>query len=217
VYEFYGWFLVSTGDVPRGLEEARRSVELDPLSGETNALYGFDLYFARRYEEAIAQLKKTLALDDTYYWAHEFLGRAYAQTGRPADAKRELLRSQELSGAWIPWLTAAVGRVAADSGDRVEALRILDELHTHAKTEYVPAYYVAHLEIGLGRIDDVFTHLEKSLEEKSLWTGWLAVDPDLDAIRADPRFGTLMKKCGFSAATSPPTPPRPRASAGSPS
>ena len=33
-----------------------------------------DYYFARRYDEAIAQLRKTLEMDPDFYFAHRGLG-----------------------------------------------------------------------------------------------------------------------------------------------
>jgi Tfp pilus assembly protein PilF len=69
-HEMSGWYLVGTGHIDEGLAESWRGVELDPLSPEINTVLGFNLYFARRYEEAIQQLRTALASDPDYWWAH---------------------------------------------------------------------------------------------------------------------------------------------------
>ena len=52
----------------------KRALELEPLAVPTNACFGQNLYLARRYDEAISQLQKTIELDSTHYDAHGWLG-----------------------------------------------------------------------------------------------------------------------------------------------
>jgi tetratricopeptide (TPR) repeat protein len=56
------------------------NLELDPLSLINNADLGTAYYFARRYDEAIDQLRKTLEMDPSFYPAHASLGRAFEGT-----------------------------------------------------------------------------------------------------------------------------------------
>ena len=56
-HEFYGCYLVSMGRLDEGINEGRRAAALDPLSAEISSILGGqDLYFARRYDEAITEL-----------------------------------------------------------------------------------------------------------------------------------------------------------------
>jgi hypothetical protein len=48
------------GRTEEGLDHARRSVALDPLSVEFASLLGWELYFARRYDEAVVELRKCI-------------------------------------------------------------------------------------------------------------------------------------------------------------
>ncbi|MCI0442050.1 tetratricopeptide repeat protein [bacterium] len=57
------------------LEIAR---QLDPLALWVNAQLGYALFVDRQYEEAVAQLQKTLELNDHFYLAHMFLGIVYS-------------------------------------------------------------------------------------------------------------------------------------------
>src|ERR1700720_4472287 len=61
------WFgsgpLLALGRFYESIVEAKRSIELDPLSMINKADFGNDYYFARRYDEAIAQLRKTIEIE----------------------------------------------------------------------------------------------------------------------------------------------------------
>ena len=89
---------LAIGHIDEGLAESRRAVELDPLSPEINTALGFNLYFARRYDEAIKQLRTTIAIDPDYWWAHEWLGRAYARVGRFSEAIAEMRTAHSWTG-----------------------------------------------------------------------------------------------------------------------
>ena len=57
-----GWFLVLMGRIEEGLDHNRRSVALDPVSFENAVLLGWDLYFARHYDDAVAETRKAMDL-----------------------------------------------------------------------------------------------------------------------------------------------------------
>jgi TolB-like protein/Tfp pilus assembly protein PilF len=64
------WFanslLVSLGRFDDAVREGKRAVELDPLSLIINADFGSTLVLARRYDEAIEQLRRTIAFDSNF-------------------------------------------------------------------------------------------------------------------------------------------------------
>ena len=60
------------------IEQARA---LEPFSPIINANLGRVLYHARRYEEAIAHLEKTLELDPAFVLTHHRLGLAFEANG----------------------------------------------------------------------------------------------------------------------------------------
>ena len=196
-HEFYGWYLISVGETDAGLAESRRAVELDPLSPEANTVLGFNLLFARRYDEAIRQLRSAVAVDPDYFWSHEYLGRALAQKGQWAEALAELRTARALPGSFVPEIDSAIGRAYADKGDRAEALKVLSQLEDNRRRSFVPAYALAVVQAGLGDSDNAFRLLEESYSERGLWMSWVGVDPDLDRLRSDPRFKTLLRKVGL--------------------
>jgi len=76
-------------------EDARgigfRALEIDPLSLIINRVYGDMLLNARRYDEAIAQYRKTIEMDPNFPTTHNGLGRAYEVKGMYDQAVAEYL------------------------------------------------------------------------------------------------------------------------------
>jgi hypothetical protein len=46
----------------------------------------------------------------------------------------------------------------------------------------------------LGEIDLALTRLEEAYEARDFWMVWLKVQPEFDALRAEPRFQRLLRK-----------------------
>jgi len=202
-HEFYGWYLVAAGQVDEGLAESRRAVELDPLSSETNTYLGVNLYLARRYDEAIRQLRGAISTDPDYGWAKLWLGRALARVGKLTEALAELRTG--LGQGWTnPEFESALGRAYADAGNRPEAEKVLDRFRERLQVGFVPAYSIATVHVGLGHIDEAFDWLAKAEAERSYYIPWLKLDPELDPLRADPRFAALLKKVGMEPRASTP-------------
>src|SRR5690349_11009706 len=66
--------LSALGQFERAIAEGKRAVELDPLSLVINTDLGQDFFYARRYDEAIVYLRKTIEMDPRFYFAHWVLG-----------------------------------------------------------------------------------------------------------------------------------------------
>src|SRR5437762_2799876 len=79
------WFgndtLAALGRFEQAIAESKRAVELDPLSIVINADLGGTFYYARHYDEAAAQLRKTLGMDPTDFYARYNLGIALQAQG----------------------------------------------------------------------------------------------------------------------------------------
>ena len=90
--------LVSLARFDEAIAEGERAVELDPLSPVINVDLGITLYFARRYDESARQLRKTLALDPAFFYAHFNLGGALAGERRSFPARwRNSEEAEQLS------------------------------------------------------------------------------------------------------------------------
>jgi hypothetical protein len=89
---------------------------------------------------------------------------------------------------------AALGHLAVLRGQRAEAERALAALTEAARMRYVSPVDFARLHLVLGDFDGAFEWLERAYAERRGWLTYLKVEPLLDPIRGDPRFGELVRK-----------------------
>jgi hypothetical protein len=66
--------------------------------------------------------------------------------------------------------------------------------------KYVSPYDLAMIHVGLKETDEAFEWLRRALEERSVWLGYLSVEPQLDPLRSDPRFQELLGATGLPTA-----------------
>ncbi len=150
-------------------------------------------YFARRYDEAIDQLRKTLEMDPGFYYAHWQLGLAFEAKGALEAAIEEYQKARALNDD--PWVLALVGHAYASSGNKTEASKILEQLKELSKQRYVSAYSFAIVYLGLGDKEEALRWLEESYQDRAGFDiANIKVDPILDPLRGDPRFEALAQK-----------------------
>jgi len=191
----YGWLLMCTGRIDKGIAENKRGQELDPLSLDTNTYLGMNLYYTCHYEAAAEQLQNTLEIEPDFWFARAYLGRALGKLGRLPQAIAELQKAAQLSGG-IADAWSGLGVAYTTQGDETRAREILEKLK--AQTDpYVPPYGVAAVYANLGEKDHAFENLQKAYEQGSIYMTFLVVDPEMDPLRSDPRFAQLLHKMGL--------------------
>jgi TolB-like protein/Flp pilus assembly protein TadD len=185
--------LAALGRFDEAIAEGRQAVELDPLSLVINADLGGTYYFARRYDEAIAQQRKTLEMDPGFYFARFSLGEALAAKRAFDEAIVEYQKARALNDD--PYVLALLGNAYARSGNKTEALKILDQLKELSKQRYVNAYGFAVVYLGLGDNEEALRWLEQSYQDRAgSDVGWIRVDSLVDPLREDARFEALAEK-----------------------
>jgi tetratricopeptide (TPR) repeat protein len=185
-------FLSSLDRHTDAIAELKRALELAPLSFPGHTMLGRTYYHARRYDEAITQLRRATTLDVSPL-PRLWLGLALAAKGTYTEALEEL----EKTGDMIMVCVGARGYVLAQSGNRAEAEKVLDQMVARSKTSYVAGVHVAQVYVGLGKRDEALTWLEKAYAERAFPLIFLRVDPTWDVIRDDPRFVDLVRRVGI--------------------
>ena len=137
---------------------AKRAVELDPLSLIINAELGIDYFTARRYDEAIEQLLKTIEFDPRFYYAHWILGEALEMKGQLPEALKEYKKAAELDNDTA--MLGFIAEVSAKMGRRDEALKILAQLQQMASQRYVSDYTFALVNLALGENEEAIAWLD---------------------------------------------------------
>jgi len=191
-------WLLCQGRTEEALVWSRRARELDPL-GVTGLSNGWILFNARRYDEAIGELRSVLAVHSDYATAHWFLGSALIAVGRSDEAITALDKAVSLSGG-SPAVIGTLISAYAQSGHRTEALRLVDELKRRQRRNYVPAEAFVDAYLGLGERDQAFAWLDRAYREHSGILQILKVHPFFDPVRNDPRFVDLVHRVGLDQA-----------------
>ena len=182
-----------TGDFETAIAELRRAQQLDPLSLIINADLGVVFFNARRYDEAVAQLRKTIAMDPHFYYAHWTLGMALEMKGGFKEAFTEYSKAAELNDD--PLVVGLLARAYAKLGQRDQALQKLEQLKQAATHRYVEDYAFAFAYTGLGEKDKAIDWLERACREHTdPEIIVIKVDPMLDSLRGEPRFDALVQK-----------------------
>jgi eukaryotic-like serine/threonine-protein kinase len=195
-HHWYGvTYLTKTERFDEAIAELKRAQELDPLSLPINADVGNTYLQARQYDKAIEQLRKTIDMDQSFYFAHALLGMAYQMKGDFQGATAEYQQARQLNDD--SFVLALLGDVYAVSGRKDEALKMLDQLNQLSKQRFVWAYGIALVYVGLGDKDQAFKWLQKSLDDHEARINRLKVDPLFDSLRSDPRFDDLVKRIGL--------------------
>lgn len=180
------------------IEEKNHALEIDPLSVVVRTDLARILYFARDYDAALEQFHASLDMDPTFGSAYLWLANAYQQKGHYGQALDALKKGLELFGH-SPFARSRMAHGYAVAGDQAQARDTLKDLQALSEHQYVSAYDFALIYLGLRDFDEAFHSLHAAFEQRSLWLGYLNVEPQLDALRGDPRFDELRQRVGLPA------------------
>src|SRR5437773_8969770 len=89
MHNHYALCLIFFGRNQAAFAEMQRALDLDPLSPRFGFSSGWLHFFARQYDAAIDQYRKTLELDPSSVIAHEWLGYVYEKKQMAKEAIRE--------------------------------------------------------------------------------------------------------------------------------
>jgi serine/threonine-protein kinase len=195
-HHWFAWFQMVVGDHEGAWASMQRARELDPLSMPINSNLGFCHYFTRQYERAAEQFQTSLEMDTTFAEAQRGLGLCYIALGQHARALAALRKARSFSPGSTE-ITAQLGSACAHAGKTEEARKILRELDAAAKRRYVSPYDRAVVHAALGEADQAFALLEEACAERSYALAWVAIDPALDGLHADPRFAEVLRCVGL--------------------
>ena len=190
VLHCYSLMLADQGRFEEALALADRALAQDPASVLANRDKAIILYLARRFEPCVEQCRKTVELDPYASSAYTYLGRAYAQLGRPEEAVEAYLTPLTFSEKKREMVDAL--RSAAHRGGLKEFWRL--RLQYLLKEPHVPLATVAAGYVQIGDHDTAMVWLERMYAERGGWITGLKVHPTWDPLRSDPRFQDLLRR-----------------------
>jgi TolB-like protein/tetratricopeptide (TPR) repeat protein len=194
---FADWLLCQ-GRIDEALAWTQRAREHDPLA-VSGIRMGEILFHARRYDEAIQEIRGVLATkrdDPDALWGLGFPLIANGQAEEAIPELEKVVAASDRSPGSVELLATAY----ASAGHRTEALRLINELKRRRQTTYVPAGAFINPYMGLGDYDQAFIWFERAYQEKSNILQFLKVHPFFDPVRKDPRFADLVRRVGLDQA-----------------
>ena len=192
IHQKFAFYLLRTGQLHEAVAEVERGVDLDPLSGRSFHHVGFVYYFSRQYDEALSLVRRVHALDiNPPDWS--FLsGDIYAEKGLYAES----IAAFQKSGNG-PYTLGHLGNAYARAGKLNEARAMIAQLQEHVQKEGVGRYEIALIYAGMNDKQNAFKWLDDAFEAHDVGLVYLKIDPCLDPLRSDPRFGRMMQRVGL--------------------
>jgi len=171
------------------LKEMDAAIAIAPTSFNKRSR-GLLLYFDRRFDEAIAQLKQVEATDPDYLESSRWLARCFEQKKDYGQALEFLVRYRESAGARPEEITLL--RRAFGAGGWSDVLRASTP---HGRL--APNLETAGTFAQLGELDVAFEVLESMISARRVMIVHMDSEPRLDPLRSDRRFDQLARRVGL--------------------
>jgi DNA-binding winged helix-turn-helix (wHTH) protein/tetratricopeptide (TPR) repeat protein len=193
-YLLYGRLMETLSQLDRGLEMKQRALERDPFSPLVHLQIALSFWNQHRFDEAIEWANRTLELDPGHPHAREYLAGAYLKKGDTDRHMAETLKHAEIHGV-PPDALEPIKRAYAEGGRAGVVAFVLE----HAATQKgASAIMLAVHYAEAGNLDAAFQHLERALDSHDPALLHLAVAPQWDSLRGDPRFNQSLARMGLS-------------------
>lgn len=185
----FGRLLEALGRLDEGFAAKQKALERHP-SAAVHLQVALSCWNARRYDEMIEWARRSLALDPGHLLAREYIAGAYLKKGDLDRHMAENLAHAEAAGA--PAALIAELRTTYEEGGRRAVVEYALRTSTTA-----PPVQRALLHAEAGNLDEAFGHLDAAIAVRDPALVHLAVAPQWDDFRADPRFEVRLRQIGL--------------------
>ena len=198
-HEWYADYLRSMGRWDEARHEITVAHQLDPLSWPINTMVCFNLYYERRYREAI-EASRTAATRDPGLAAPLCVAESLMALGKIEPAMQMLTTAHA-----APEDTAQISEAYRRGGTRAFFLKSAQLVARRQSQTIDTPVEVAALYAQAGDSDQAFAWLETAYRKRvSLLTN-VNVEPAFDSLHSDPRYDDLLRRIGLPKVTPPRT------------
>jgi TolB-like protein/Tfp pilus assembly protein PilF len=192
IHSQYAYYLMRLGRLNEAIAQAKLNLQLDPVSSRSYTNLGFINYFARQYDQALANIEKADAIDPNppqYIYPRAII---YAEKKMYDEGIAEFRKLGQQ-----PHALGHMGNLYARMGKSAEAHESISRLQEHVQADGIGRYEIALIYAGLGEKDEAFRWLEQSYTAHDKGLTYLKIDPCVDPLRSDPRFHDLVRRVGL--------------------
>jgi len=186
--------LIRRGRFADALAVAERARRLDPLSLSAQVTVGIACRTSRQYDRAIDELRRALEMSPGNNRALFQLGITLVAMDRPDDAIRELEPAAQGHNSRIE---AYLGYAYAAAGRFADARKVLNELESHRREQYVSSFGIALIHDALGEKGPATAALQRAYEDRAVEFAQMAQYPPFKAIASEPAFVKVMQQVGL--------------------
>jgi tetratricopeptide (TPR) repeat protein len=186
----YSVFAVAMGHTEKGLTAGHRAVGLDPLDFRTYHNLGYNLWWARRYSDAIREFDKTLSLNPGGNIAKMLRGATYYMLGDLNKAQMDLESTVDTPFAlvWLARVYQKIGRHSEAEDTFAKYKRSMGD---------AAAYFSAQTQAEWGDRTGALDSLQAALRLRDPYLEYLTIDPFFEPLRNEPRFQAIERELKF--------------------
>ncbi|HSK72526.1 MAG TPA: tetratricopeptide repeat protein, partial [Pyrinomonadaceae bacterium] len=186
---WYGLFLAEMGRFDEAIESEKRALAMEPQSLPVKADLARVLFYARRFDESLAQYRGIIV--NPHFGAIKF----------------ELLELYEAAGMTNEWAALMErgggfdnldNRKAFETGGMTGYWRKQIEMHQNSEiSDWHDYYNLGTLYAQINDRERTFELLKKAIEVRDHRMAQIKIHPKVDNLRSDPRFIELLKQMNF--------------------
>jgi DNA-binding winged helix-turn-helix (wHTH) protein/Tfp pilus assembly protein PilF len=198
----YGSLQEALGRLDDGLRCKQQALARDPRSPGVLVQIAISYWHQRKYDDTLAWARRALEIDPKHMLACQFVNKVYLKIG---DVSGFAAWTVSEAIAWgfseervavLKQVTAEIQQVYAKAG-LSEVRRFLVDQITNPQLDFDPllkmAFFRAVLYGAAGRLDESFDCLGQAIAYRDPALVHLAVAPDWDSLRDDPRFAECLR------------------------
>ena len=190
----YALLLSIRGNHAQAEKQAELALSLEPFSLINNFYTGYVYWIAGKANEAIAQGRRLIALEPTFWGGHSLVGMNLIAQKNFDVARQHLEKACELNRNGMT--LSACGALYGRAGEADKARDILDQMVALNQSQPVARYDMGIVHACLGDLNMACTYFEAAIEQHEppmLFFRYIVRDW-LTGFEQDPRYGVLITR-----------------------
>jgi len=185
-----GEFAVWMGHFDAGVAAIRHAVVLDPLARNAHSALAEGLYFARRYQEALAADAAAISLDPDFELSYAHRGLSFYELGELEQAQ---LSCETKPDYWASQqcLALVYDKLGRHADAEAQLAKVKAALGDNAAYQYATIY------AQWGDRAKALECLETALRLRDSGLEYVKTDPLIDPLRREPRFLSIERELKF--------------------
>lgn len=181
------------GKSEEAIAEARRAVELNPISTFEKRQLAWIYSHNNRLDKALEVSRAAVEAEPDSGYCLTFYSRILRICGKLDESVETAARSVKIDPQISLFVTNYAASLAA-VGETEKARQVLQTMENLPPEIYVSPFNMAIAYVNLGEEESALEQLEYGYQTRDQRITWIATDPQLDALRGNPRFQNLLDR-----------------------